>query len=153
MGEPHIGWLLGERAARGQPEERKYYWSNLPASATLEELVDVAHRRHAVEQFHEEAKGELGPVPGAVVAGFPPACVSAMLAPTAFCCGRSCDSDSTLLDGVAHATLFPPSARSASVHAASRASGGGEVAAPPSATVVDDYGSVHGTLLAPNLTK
>ena len=60
QGEAHIGWLLGERAARGQAEEHKFYWSNLPASATLEELVDYAHRRHAIEQFHEEAKGELG---------------------------------------------------------------------------------------------
>jgi SRSO17 transposase len=59
-GEAHIGWLMGERAARGQPEEPKFYWSNLPASASLEELVDYAHRRHAIEQFHEEAKGELG---------------------------------------------------------------------------------------------
>src|SRR5207253_11047338 len=57
-GETRIGWLLGERAARGQPEEHKFYWSNLPASATLEELVDYAHRRHAIEQFHEEAKEE-----------------------------------------------------------------------------------------------
>lgn len=60
QGEAHIGWLLGERAARGQAEEHKFYWSNLPASATLEDLVDYAHRRHAIEQFHEEAKGELG---------------------------------------------------------------------------------------------
>jgi SRSO17 transposase len=60
QGEAHIGWLLGERAARGQAEEHKFYWSNLPASATLEERVDYAHRRHAIEQFHEEAKGELG---------------------------------------------------------------------------------------------
>ena len=59
-GEAHIGWLLGERAAQGQAEEHKFYWSNLPASATLEELVEYAHRRHAIEQFHEEAKGELG---------------------------------------------------------------------------------------------
>jgi SRSO17 transposase len=58
-GEAHIGWLLGERAARGQAEERQFYWSSLPASARLEELVDYAHRRHAIEQFHEEAKGEL----------------------------------------------------------------------------------------------
>ncbi len=57
-GEAHIGWLLGERAARGQPEEHKFYWSNLPASATLEELVAYAHRRHAIEPFHEEAKEE-----------------------------------------------------------------------------------------------
>jgi len=60
QGEAHIGWLVGERAARGQAEEHKFYWSNLPASATLEERVDDAHRRHAIEPFHEEAKGELG---------------------------------------------------------------------------------------------
>jgi SRSO17 transposase len=74
--------LLGERAARGQPEERKYYWSNLPASATLEELVDIAHRRHAVEQFHEEAKGELGwdQYQGRLWPGFHRHAVSAMLA-------------------------------------------------------------------------
>ena len=59
-GQRHVGWLLGERATRGQPEERKYYWSHLPASAMLEELAGSAHRRHAVEPFHEEAKGELG---------------------------------------------------------------------------------------------
>jgi hypothetical protein len=38
-GQRHVGWLLGERATRGQPEERKYSWSNLPPSATLEELA------------------------------------------------------------------------------------------------------------------
>jgi SRSO17 transposase len=54
------GWLLGERATRGQPEERQYGWSNLPAETPLEELAGVAQRRHAIEQFHEEAKGELG---------------------------------------------------------------------------------------------
>jgi SRSO17 transposase len=59
-GQRHVGWLLGERTTRGQPEERKCYWSNLPAPATLEELAGYAHRRYAVEQFHEEAKGELG---------------------------------------------------------------------------------------------
>jgi SRSO17 transposase len=59
-GQRHVGWLLGERATQGQPEERKYHWSNLPAAATLEELAGYAHRRYAVEQFHEEAKGELG---------------------------------------------------------------------------------------------
>jgi SRSO17 transposase len=59
-GQRHVGWLLGERASRGQAEDRKYYWSNLPASATVDELAGYAHRRYAVEQFHEEAKGELG---------------------------------------------------------------------------------------------
>jgi SRSO17 transposase len=59
-GQRHEGWLLGERATQGQPEERKYFWSNLPAETLLEELAGMAHRRHAIEQFHEEAKGELG---------------------------------------------------------------------------------------------
>ena len=59
-GRRHVGWLVGERATHGQPEERKYYWSNLPTAATLEELAGYAHRRYAVEQFHEEAKGEVG---------------------------------------------------------------------------------------------
>jgi SRSO17 transposase len=59
-GQRHEGWLIGERATQGQPEERKYYWSNLPPEATLAELAGLAHRRPAIEQFHEEAKGELG---------------------------------------------------------------------------------------------
>jgi SRSO17 transposase len=59
-GHRHEGWLVGERATRGQPEERKYFWSNLPGETTPAELAGLAHRRHAIEQFHEEAKGELG---------------------------------------------------------------------------------------------
>jgi SRSO17 transposase len=81
-GRRHVGWLLGERATRGQPEERKYHWSNLPASATLEELAGYAHRRFAVEQFHEEAKGELGwdQYQGRLWPGFHRHAVTAMLA-------------------------------------------------------------------------
>jgi SRSO17 transposase len=80
--EAHIGWLLGERSARGQPEERKFYWSNLPASAPLAELVDYAHRRHAIEQFHEQAKEELGwdPYQGRLWSGFHRHAVTVMLA-------------------------------------------------------------------------
>jgi SRSO17 transposase len=59
-GSRREGWLVGERATRGQAEERKYFWSNLPAETMLEELAGLAHRRHAIEQFHAEAKGELG---------------------------------------------------------------------------------------------
>jgi SRSO17 transposase len=59
-GHRHEGWLVGERAPRGQPEERKYFWSNLPLDPPLEALAGYAHRRHAIEPFHEEAKGELG---------------------------------------------------------------------------------------------
>jgi SRSO17 transposase len=51
---------VGKRATQGRPEEQKYFWSNLPAETILEELAGYAHRHHAIEQFHEEAKGELG---------------------------------------------------------------------------------------------
>jgi len=59
-GQRQVGWLVGERATRGQAEERKYAWSNRSAAATLEELAGDVHRRSAVEPFHEEATGELG---------------------------------------------------------------------------------------------
>jgi SRSO17 transposase len=51
------GWLIGERTSQG---ERKYHWSNFSASAALEEMVEYAHRRYGVEQFHEESKTLLG---------------------------------------------------------------------------------------------
>src|SRR5918999_4526780 len=38
-GQRHAGWLVGERATRGQPEEGEFYWSNPPATAALEELA------------------------------------------------------------------------------------------------------------------
>lgn len=59
-GSRHIGWLIGQRPGRGQTGEHKYYWSNFGAQTPLEVMVEYAHRRHWVEQYHEEAKGELG---------------------------------------------------------------------------------------------
>src|SRR5215831_12426328 len=47
------GWLIGERTAAG---ERKYHWSNFGSQASLEQMVEYAHRRYGVEKFHEEAK-------------------------------------------------------------------------------------------------
>jgi SRSO17 transposase len=81
-GDRHEGWLLGERATRGQPEERKYFWSNLPVETTREDLAGLAHRRHAIEQFHEEAKGELGwdQYQGRLWSGFHRHTVTVMLA-------------------------------------------------------------------------
>jgi SRSO17 transposase len=59
-GTRHPGWLIGQRPARGQQGERKYFWSNFPRNSTLTKMVEYAHRRHWIEQYHEEAKGELG---------------------------------------------------------------------------------------------
>jgi SRSO17 transposase len=82
QGQRYPGWVVGERATQGQPEERKYYWSNLPTETTLAELAGYAHRRHAIEQFHEEAKGELGwdQYQGRVWPGFHRHAVTVMLA-------------------------------------------------------------------------
>ncbi len=59
-GTRHLGWLIGQRPARGQSGEWKYYWSNFPLQTPLEVMVEYTHRRHWIEQYHEEAKGELG---------------------------------------------------------------------------------------------
>jgi len=58
-GSRHIGWLIGQRPTRGEGEW-KYFWSNFSATADLAVMVEYTHRRHWVEQFHEEAKTELG---------------------------------------------------------------------------------------------
>lgn len=59
-GQRQVGWRLGEGATRGPPEARKSSWSQLSATATLEDLAGYAHRRYAVEPCHEEATGEVG---------------------------------------------------------------------------------------------
>jgi SRSO17 transposase len=59
-GTRHVGWLIGQRPARGQTGEGKYFWSDFPPQTRLEVMVEYTHRRYWVEQYHEEAKGELG---------------------------------------------------------------------------------------------
>ncbi len=59
-GRAVYGWLIGERPGRGQSGEWKYYFSHAGPQATLKSLVRIAHQRHHIEQFYQEAKGELG---------------------------------------------------------------------------------------------
>jgi SRSO17 transposase len=59
-GTRHVGWLIGQRPGRDQHGDWKYFWSDFPAHTLLTVLVEYAHRRHWVEQYHEEAKTELG---------------------------------------------------------------------------------------------
>jgi SRSO17 transposase len=153
-GEAHIGWLLGERAAQGQAEEPKFYWSNLPASATLEELVEYAHRRHAIEQFHEEAKEELGwdQYQGRLWPGFHRHAVTVMLALSFLIWQELRERDEHPKRGRPR-DPFSPSTGSLASGAARSASGGRELATPPSRVVVDHDGSVHGTVLTTKLTK
>ncbi len=56
-GPRRAGWLIGKDSSDGK---RRYYWSNFGEDRPLERLVEYAHRRHWVEQYHEEAKGLLG---------------------------------------------------------------------------------------------
>src|SRR5262249_60632575 len=58
-GRRMVGWLIGEQTL-GVPSQRKYYWSNFGPQTPLDQLVEYGHRRHWVEQYHEEAKGLLG---------------------------------------------------------------------------------------------
>jgi SRSO17 transposase len=59
-GKRRPGWLIGERPARGKEDKEKYHWSNFSARTSLEEMVEYAHRRYGVEQFHQESKTLLG---------------------------------------------------------------------------------------------
>lgn len=60
QGARRSGWLIGQRPARGATGDWKYFWSNCPPHTPLGVMVEYAHRRHWVEQYHEEAKSELG---------------------------------------------------------------------------------------------
>jgi SRSO17 transposase len=78
-GKRHIGWLIGEDSSDGK---RRYYWSNFGPSVPVERLVEYAHRRHWVEQYHEEAKELLGwdQYQGRLWTGFHRHAVTVMLA-------------------------------------------------------------------------
>jgi SRSO17 transposase len=52
-------WLLAERD-RGATPRTKYYFVHLPTTASLDELVQLAHQRWAIEQQYQELKDELG---------------------------------------------------------------------------------------------
>jgi SRSO17 transposase len=52
-------WLLCERGL-GPTGRRKHYFVSLPASASLKQLVRLAHHRWAIEQHYQDFKSELG---------------------------------------------------------------------------------------------
>jgi SRSO17 transposase len=54
------GWLLGERPLPGEEGELKYYWSDFSKETPLARLVEVAHRRPAVERGYQDGKGFTG---------------------------------------------------------------------------------------------
>ena len=52
-------WLLCERDLGSTPRT-KYYLVDLPPTASLKALVQLAHQRWAIEQQYQELKDELG---------------------------------------------------------------------------------------------
>ena len=52
-------WLLCERGL-GVTGRRKHYFVSLPATASLSQLVRLAHHRWAIEQHYQDFKSELG---------------------------------------------------------------------------------------------
>ena len=52
-------WLLCEQGL-GRTPRIKYFFVNLPATASLKQLVRLAHQRWAIEQQYQELKTELG---------------------------------------------------------------------------------------------
>jgi SRSO17 transposase len=81
-GRRRLGRPIGERPGRGQTGKAKYHRSDFGPDAALLRMVESAHRRHWVEQFHEESKGLLGwdQYQGRLWPGFHRHAVSVMLA-------------------------------------------------------------------------
>ena len=52
-------WLLAERDVGATPRT-KYYFVNLPPTASLSHIVRLAHQRWAIEQQYQDLKTELG---------------------------------------------------------------------------------------------
>lgn len=52
-------WLLCERGL-GPTGRRKHYFVSLPPSASLRQIVSLAHQRWAIEQHYQDLKTELG---------------------------------------------------------------------------------------------
>jgi SRSO17 transposase len=59
-GNRKIGWLMAQRELPDGSGRNKFLWSNCSAHTPLAQMVEWAHRRYAVEQFHQESKTLLG---------------------------------------------------------------------------------------------
>jgi SRSO17 transposase len=121
-GVRHLGWLIGEDSSDGT---RRSYWSNFGPQMSLDRMVEYAHRRHWVEQYHEEAKTLLGwdQYQGRRWTGFHRHAVSVMLAYSFLVWHEWHERQQKPRPGRPR-RAFSPSAGSAADVATGRASGG-----------------------------
>jgi len=132
-GTRHVGWLVGQRPARAQRGDPKWkvFWSNFGPSAPLDRLVEYAHRRWWIEQYHEEAKQLLGwdQFQGRRYDAFHRHTIAVMLS-YSFLVWLEWQERQRVRRRGRRRRPFSPSAGPAAPHAAPRAPGGGGLAAP-----------------------
>lgn len=139
-GTRHVGWLIGQRPARAQSGDPKwrYYWSNFPAGMPLDRMVEYAHRRWWIEQYHEEAKQLLGwdEFQGRRYDAFHRHTVAVMLS-YSFLVWLEWRKRGEVKRRGRRRRAFSPSAGSQTAHPARGAPGGSRLAPPGSATITD----------------
>ena len=135
-GTRHVGWLIGQRPARSQSGDPKwrYFWSNFPAGMPLDRMVEYAHRRWWIEQYHEEAKQLLGwdEFQGRRYDALHRHTVAVMLS-YSFLVWLEWNERQAVRRRGRRRHAFSPSAGSKTVHTARGAPGGGRLAPPGSA--------------------
>jgi SRSO17 transposase len=153
-GTRHVGWLIGQRPGRGQRGDPKYFWSNASAATPIPTLVEYAHRRHWIEQYYEEAKGELGwdQYQGRRYDGFHRNAVIVMLMYSFLVWLEWRERDTVRRRGPTR-RRFSPSARSAPAQRAAHAPPGGRLAAAGWAANRHPAAAAPPQLPTPTMTK
>jgi len=155
-GTRHVGWLIGQRPGRDQQGEWKYCWSNFSPATPLAVMLEYAHRRHWVEQYHEEAKTELGwdQYQGRRWEGFHRHAITVMLSYSFLVWLEARERDYRSGRGRPRAA-FSPAARSAPTIPARSPSAGQPMAAAGGDPRTPRPGALHSLLLpqTPTLTK